>query len=692
MVFKNSHPLGLKTGYNELNSWTIEVIPMIYGVDYYPEHWPKERWPIDARLMREAGINTVRLAEFSWALLEPRENCFDFSWLDEAITCLARENIRVILGTPTAAPPKWLVDKYPDILQRDIYGRPRGFGTRRHYCFNSLEYQRLTERIVTEMAGHYRDNPTIIAWQIDNEFGCHNSTRCYCDNCLKAFQEWLKQKYGTVEILNSAWGTVFWSQIYNNWEDVILPMYAESQGDSYSNLDHNPGLLLDFARFSSDSAVSYQRLQIDSLRTCSQLPVTHNMMGGFDEIDYFKLAQDLDVVSWDNYPTMEWGTSSWLQTSMNHDFMRGLKDKPFWVMEQQSGPCGWHIMGNTPRPGQLRLWAWQAVAHGAEAIVYFRWRACLFGTEVYWYGILDHDGIKKRRYDEIQATGREMRQLERLITEGRIKTAAAIIKSYDNSWSHGIQNHTRKFNYNQLILSYYSALSSRHIPCDMAGMASDLSRYRLIIMPAYNLMNDAAEEKLTQYVAAGGTLVVTFRSGTREDSNAMTERTLPGYFKKLAGVEVYEFDCIFDERSTLISSPVGAGKASMWCDILKCETSEPFGVYGSDYYAGEAAITVNTYGKGRVWYIGCNCDQDFLDRLMGHILSEAGISSPIPNLPQGVECLERVLDGKSHYILLNHNSGDAHVRLEASCQNLLTGLPADRELALKAYDVAVLRC
>jgi beta-galactosidase len=260
----------------------------------------------------------------------------DFSWLDEAITCLARENIRSFSERPLPRRPNgWLTSTLiffkgistvgPGALAPGVITASTALSIKAH------------RGIVTEMAGHYRDNPTIIAWQIDNEFGCHNSTRCYCDNCLKAFQEWLKQKYGTVEILNSAWGTVFWSQIYNNWEDVILPMYAESQGDSYSNLDHNPGLLLDFARFSSDSAVSYQRLQIDSLRTCSQLPVTHNMMGGFDEIDYFKLAQDLDVVSWDNYPTMEWGTSSWLQTSMNHDFMRGLKDKPFWSWSSRAG-------------------------------------------------------------------------------------------------------------------------------------------------------------------------------------------------------------------------------------------------------------------------------------------------------------------------------------------------------------------
>ena len=405
---------------------------MYFGADYYPEHWPKERWAEDAKLMKEASINVVRVAEFAWAKLEPMEDNYDFSWLDEAIETLVNEGIEAVMGTPTATPPKWLMDKYPEIYMKDKFGQIRGFGSRRHHCYNSPVYHEYSSRIVAKMAEHYRQNPNVVAWQIDNEFGCQDTGQCYCEDCLAAFKEWLKNKYGTIEAVNVAWGTVFWSQNYQGWDEMILPGYTVCDESDNNFHGHNPGMLLDFYRFSSDSVVNYQKLQIDEIRKVADQPITHNMMGHFPEIDYFDLGEDLDFVCWDNYPKNQWGISDYRNIAMAHDLMRGVKDKNFWVMEQQSGPCGWSVLGDTPEPGQLRLWTYQAIAHGAEAIVYFRWRTCTFGAEEYWYGILDHDGIPRRRYQEIKQTGKELQALSDWIIDSKVVSHVALIKSYDN--------------------------------------------------------------------------------------------------------------------------------------------------------------------------------------------------------------------------------------------------------------------
>ena len=328
---------------------------MIFGVDYYPEHWDKSEWENQARLMREGGFNTVRIGEFAWALIEKREGEFDFTLFDEAIEVLKKEEIKVILCTPTAAPPKWLSDKY-DILQRDKYGREKGWGSRRESCANNPYYIEKSKIIVEKMAEHYADNPDVIAWQIDNEFGCHGSTRCYCEHCRKSFSEWLKVRYGSIDELNDKWGNVFWSLNYSSFDDVILPAYNSCEGTFGNTMSHNPALDLEFRRFSSDSWVRYQKMQADILRKYTSVPVTHNLMGHFSDISAYDLAADLDFVSWDNYPDNQWGTSEYEYVSMAHENMRGAKDKNFVVMEEQAGPAGWDVLGST-RNGAILVWS-----------------------------------------------------------------------------------------------------------------------------------------------------------------------------------------------------------------------------------------------------------------------------------------------------------------------------------------------
>ncbi|MFC5529752.1 beta-galactosidase [Cohnella yongneupensis] len=669
---------------------------MYFGVDYYPEHWPEERWAVDARMMREANINIVRLAEFAWSRLEPEEGEYDFSWLDRAIKVLVAEGIRIVLGTPTAAAPKWLMDKHPDMYPVDVYGLTKGFGTRRHYCPNHPVYREHSRKISRAMAAHYEGNADVVAWQIDNEFG----GACYCQSDLIAFRSWLQNKYGTIDKLNEEWGTVFWSQTYRSWEEIILPVYSASDGFSQSggssNLlstphNHNPGLQLDYQRFFSDSTVDYQRLQIDEIRAYSPLPITHNYMA-HSELDYFDLGKDLDFVSWDNYPNNMWGKSAPLSVAMAHDLMRGIKGRNFWMMEQQSGPCGWHAMGDTPEPGQLRLWTYQAIAHGAEGMVYFRWRACTVGIEQYWHGILDHDGIGRRRYREIAQTGQEIAKLSALFVNAENRNDVALIKSYDNVWSHRAQPHNLNFNYNVLLDAYYRAVAGHHVGMDVTSVDVDFTPYKLVLMPAFNLMTEAIADKCKAYVAGGGALLITFRSGTRTWNNRMTTLTLPGLFRDMAGVELEEYDSVNFGRTVRVQGDFGEGTASVWCDVLKSNGAQTLAEYGSHYYKDTPAVTVHPYGKGNVYYVGCDLDDDALSRLMSLITEREGVRRSLSRRYDGVEAIERTVDGREYVMLLNHNNEEASVALPGAeaYVDALNDESHDGHIVIEPYGVRVL--
>lgn len=659
-----------------------------FGVDYYPEHWPEERWPVDARLMADAGMNVVRLAEFAWSRMEPNDGIFAFEWLDRAIEILAKHGIQVILGTPTASPPPWLIQEHPGMFRVRDDGRRLTYGNRREYCPNHPQYQEYSQRIVTKMVEHYANHPSVIGWQIDNEFG----DRCFCPVCTLAFQNWLSRRYQTLDELNQKWGTVFWSHVYNDWKEIPVPM---TTGGS-----PNPGLALDFYRFSSDSYVAFQRQQIDIIRThCPGHIITHNFMGfGYDRLNYYDLARDLDLVAWDNYPRTQWKMSAEADLSflaLGHDTMRGLKKKNFWMMEQQAGSGGWESVSVSPRPGELRLWAYQALAHGADGMIFFRWRTARFGTEQYWHGLLDHDGTAGRRYAEIKQMGGEINKIGDQVIDSTIKSQVAILLSYDSRFAFQIQANNPQFNYRDQFHSFYRKLYKRNILVDVIDPIGDLSSYKLVIVPSLHILTDRAAENLKRFVEGGGVAVLTLRSGVKDESNMVVNSRLPGILAGISGVTVEEYDSLGLEMCNAVefTLPEMAKTSHMpvhtWCDILKPSSAEVIARYTQDFYAGRAAITRNKFRKGWVIYIGTMGDAPFYDALVGWLVSQAGVK-PVLDAPEGVEVTERWQGERRLLFLMNHSHKDQEVTLDGSYTDLLFNSKLVGKVRVAPLEVRVL--
>ena len=478
---------------------------MVYfGACYYPEHWTERQARKHIPLMRKAGFNVVRMGEFAWAMFEPEPDRYEFGWLDETIAALYQAGIATVMCTPTCVPPQWVLQRHPDILQVNKEGRVRNPGSRCHACKNAPEYQLLSERITQELARHYAGVEGVVGWQTDNEFGCHGTTRCYCSHCEKAFRDWLLEKYHDIDVLNQAWGTAFWGFRFRQWNEVPLPKSMPA--------GTNPGHWLDFARFSSDTQVAFQKSQYEIIKAaCPRHFVTHNFMGRFSQIDYNNVAKFTDFSAWDNYPDAQ---ADFLETAYAHEITRSFRSR-FWVMEQKSGPTGDSVaglLGEQPDPGDIRRWTWQAIANGAEGISFFRWRACLTGAEQYWHGILDHDGVPRRRYAEVRKTGKEWRKASGELKGAAVRPPAAVIRSFPILWALERQPGASGFSYDGHCFDWYCAVRRCGHSCGVVGETADLSRYQVVIAPCLAIVDDQLVVKLNTFVDGGGTLVLTRRN------------------------------------------------------------------------------------------------------------------------------------------------------------------------------------
>ncbi|MBZ5516586.1 MAG: beta-galactosidase [Acidobacteriia bacterium] len=637
----------------------------LYGVDYYPEHWPESRWEQDAAMMQAAGINFVRLAEFAWVKMEPAEGQFDFAWLDRALKVLNAHGIKAVLGTPTASPPAWLYAKYPDIAAMDENGVRYRFGSRRNYCLHNPNFIAATQRIVTAMAMHYRNHPGVIGWQIDNELG---DPICYDPNCRAAFQRWCRSKFKTLDGLNKAWGTIFWGHTYTSWSEIPLPWNTLFHA-------HNPSLALDHRRFHSESTRDYLKLQADLLRKLTPgKAITHNDMGLYD-----------------NYPMFGEDYSNSLGVGLAHDLMRGSKgNQNFMVMEQEGGLPGWNTFwGRQAAPGLFRTWAYQGVAHGADGICYFRWRTSRYGMEQYWQGILDQDSYPNARYQVVSQTGKELAQLADLLKGSKVVSPVALLVSPDSRWAFHIQPLVKDFDYNRQLGLYYAGFRRAGVSVDVVFPESDFSSYKILVAPSLFVTDQKLVGKLTDFVKNGGTLILTYRSGVKDEHNVVTNQTLPGPLAELAGIEIHDFDPHTNQQQE-VAGPDGVGRpARVWFDILTPTTAMPVLSYSKGYYAGKAAMSANRFGQGRVYYVGTELTAEAC--LEGAKREARGLGIPLgPELPQGVEYAARVKDGKRILFLLNYTEKPQSVILGEAWRNALTGEPEPAEVNIPAFDVKVL--
>lgn len=654
---------------------------MYFGVDYYPEHWPRERWETDAELMSEMGIQMVRMAEFSWHKMEPEEGEFDFGWLDEAIELLGKKGIKTVLGTPTAAPPAWLVRKYPQIRPIDREGHIKEFGGRHHTCHSSRIYRKKVTKIVTAMAEHFCDNPYVIGWQPDNELGNSHDNLCFCDSCTQHFRDWLKRKYGSVDALNHAWGTAFWSQEHNSFEEVIAPRMTAA--------GENPSSMLDWKCFCSDLIVDFLQLQADIIRKyCPKHFITHNYMGFANKVDYYELGKQLDFVSHDQYPLTLPGkgqSDNYLAAS-TLDVVRSYKGKTFWIMEQQAGPWGWGTTGKGPKPGQLSLWMLQSIAHGADAVVFFRWRTCAMGTEQFWHGILPHHGIPGRRYTELRDAIKEITPFMDELQGNLPKAEVGIVFSFKQNYALDIQPQNWNLRYTEQVQKYYRAFYEKNVPIDFVPEDGDFEKYKLLVAPLQYLMSPMLEEKYLNYVKNGGHLVLTMRCGVKDVHNlCMTERPLPGKLADAVGIEVDDYEGL-ESGQVSLNWNGNIYHGELWCDILKIvgEHVQTLAVYDSEYYKGSPCITENKYGKGTAYYVATAPEEECLSRLAGHIMKAADIES-LGKADTEVELAIRENQQKSWIFVINHSGEEKKYVLKDSF-HMVKG---SRMGTLKPYEVQI---
>jgi len=513
------------------------------GVCYYPEHWPEENWPNDAARMADIGIRFVRIAEFAWSRLEPSRDDFRWDWLDRAIETLGAAGLKVVMSTPTATPPKWLIDARPEILPYDADGRPRRFGSRRHYCFSSPAWLEETRRICEAVADRYGENAHVAGWQLCNEYGCHDTVLSYAAHCRPAFQEWLRRRYETIETLNGEWGTVFWSKEYAAFAEIDLPNQTVTEP--------NPAHSLDFRRFSSDAIVAYNRLQAEIVRARSPGRfISHNFMGYFDQFDHYKVSADLDVATWDSYPLgftdermglpaetrIRWARSGHPDVAaFHHDLYRGMtRGGRWWVMEQQPGPVNWAPHNPAPADGMVRLWTWEALAHGAEVVSYFRWRQAPFAQEQMHAGLNLPDGTPDVGSREAAQVGRELAETGFAPTP-EAPAPVALVFDYEAAWAIGVQPQGAEFDYQHLVRAFYTALRRLGLDVDILPPHGDLSRYALVCVPTLPIVDGAAIERLH---GVSGDLVIGPRSGSRTPSHRIPDDLPPGPLRDLIDIRI----------------------------------------------------------------------------------------------------------------------------------------------------------
>ena len=678
---------------------------MYFGVDYYPEHWvypfggtpeePEIRWAEDVELMVEAGVNVVRMGEFAWGLYEPEEGRYDFSWMRRAMDLFQQADIKVVLGTPTAAPPVWLARQHPEILPVDERGLVKHEGTRRAYCLNSDTYWEYTRRIVRALAENLGNHPQLVAWQIDNGLGGHETIWSFNEETRRDWHAWLKAKYETIERLNDMLGLNFWAQRVTQWQDIPMPRSAPTV--------HNPALVMDWMRFSSDTLTAFVRLQADLLHELTpNLPVTNNLRALTRDFDHFDVAEVLDFVSLDSNATIKTRSA---ELACEIDMMRSLKKtnirtpdgtNGFWVIEQKAGNVNWQEVNSLLRPGTVRLFTYQLLSRGASGVLYFFWRQPRIGSEKFYGGVLTHDGRPDGRiYREIKQIGQELQKLGPVLENTRVEAEVAILFSPENDWNlRHLPQPNRHFDQRAHLQLFYNALHDRNIAVDFARPTEDLSKYKLVLAPSLQLLAGGEADLLKLYVNNGGTLVSTCNTGLVDEHHIAPDSGYPHDMTDLFGLEVLEFDPLPPGEENHLTFRGGfttthMHPARLWCDIIEPHECQVVAVFAKDFYAGRPAITLNSYGQGRAIYVGMVSHQAFYYDLIAWLRQLCNLH-PLLKAPEQVEVSMRQDDRRKIFFLLNHQATVVRIAFYKPMHDFLTGQLVSGNYDLPPHGVLVL--
>lgn len=661
---------------------------VLYGGDYNPEQWDDATIEQDMQLFKKAGINLVTLPVFAWAKIEPREGEYHFEWLDKILKKLWENKIYVIMATPTTAQPAWLSKNYPEVLPVDIAGRKRTHGMRVFFCVNSEKYRERAAAIATEMAERYHTYPGLVGWHVANEYG----TYCYCENCQKQFRIWLEKRYGTIDNLNDKWNTAFWGRVVYDFDEIMLPTELN---DDYR---FNPAIQLDYMRFVTDSTLECYLNEADILKKYTpDLPVFSNISGFIKKLNQFKMVEHMDSAAWDNYPGPRDERSL---PALKHDIMRALKDGESYIIAEQSpNQQNWQPYNKLKRPGEVRTIAYQGLARGADACLFFQMRQSVGGQEKFHGAVISHAGTDDTRiYREIAELGQELQKLGDTFLEGKIDAKAAFLFDWDSWWALELTSGpTQDMDYLAQVHKYYKAFYEKNIQVDIIKVTADLSKYKIVVAPLLYMMKPGVAEKIQQFTAEGGTFLATYMTGVADENDRCIFGAAPGELSETLGLWVEETDAMFpDEQNSILvnvnSLPLHEKYTSGFlCDVIRPTTAKTLAVYGDDFYKGVPCVTVNEVGAGKAYYLGCEPDDAFLSDFVGCICEEQGLA-PLFETGGEIELSTRTGKDGDVTFVINHGVENGWVNLETQqYQNLLTDELLSGKCEVRGRDVMVIR-
>lgn len=669
---------------------------MLHGADYNPEQWAHDEaiFEEDLRLMKKAKVNVMSVGIFSWAKLEPEEGIFDFNWLDTIIDRLYENGVSVFLATPTGARPTWMSEKYPEVLRVTKHRQRNLHGMRHNHCYTSPVYREKTTIMNTKLAERYSAHPAVLGWHISNEYGGD----CHCDYCQQAFREWVKNKYETLDALNHAWWTTFWSHTYTSFTQVESPA---PHGEEFVH-----GQNLDWKRFVTDQTLDFYRHEVKPLKEKNaKIPVTANFMELFEGLNYDRFKDDLDIVSWDSYPTWHFEESDLdvaSYTAMNHDWFRSLKDgKPFLLMESTPSLTNWQAISKLKKPGVHHLSSLQAVAHGSDSVQYFQWRKSRGSSEKFHGAVVDHVGHEHTRvFKDVAAVGASLETLAEVVGT-RIDAKVALIFDTENRWAINDAQGPRNsgVHYEKTILEHYRGLVAQGVNVDVISSERDLSTYALVVAPMLYMVRSGIGEKIEAYVEQGGTFVSTYWSGIVNETDLTYLGGFPGPLRKTLGIWSEEIDALRDEEYNQASALTGNAlmlngryRIKELCDLAHTETATTLMTYDQDFYRGYPALTVNHLGKGQAFYQAARFELDFQCDFYRQLINQLGIARALDtNLPEGVSVSRRENSEAAYIFVMNFNQQPVTLALKETFEEILTKETLSEHLALEAFGVAVLK-